>query len=461
MRKKTIVLLFLVLVGIVLIYVANFCLGKDNFVMSIGSGLFASALCMLVYEIINDNRNFNVIINDLKDIESNLKKYFYYTNQCYKCIKTLGCSPENICLVKNALSVESFKIHLLGNVLLNKIIKYKSDYSFYLSENMTKKLDEVSAAIENNLDFISGASSYHTTNINIERIREQCIDKLIESLQIFLDNRKIIFYDKPKNFIASLREKKNEKEKDELIKSMSKDTKTDEHYQDIKQKLIKGFNNGARENAFFDEKIDLSGEKKFVCSFPIKNDYLEEQEKALIKQLEIYSDDLVYKEFKNNSKLNKIEVENIDCDYVLEVAKKAKVKNKNSRDYFFVESNITDDFKKFKDNLKLSENAFLPYFVWWADNAITFKAECCKEETIFRELNDNEINVMIDRDYSLFNGLYKYAEYSDKSRNVFLTREELFKVLKHKYAFVAIVYKSKVYLNKEGIIIFSQKEYDG
>ena len=76
-----------------------------------------------------------------------------------------------------------------------------------------------------------------------------------------------------------------------------------------------------------------------------------------------------------------------------------------------------------------------------------------------RKLNSNEINSLIDRDYKIVNGLYRYADSQNDSSSVFISREEVYKLIQEKYFYASIVFKYKFYVDKNTVLkVFVNKE---
>ena len=50
------------------------------------------------------------------------------------------------------------------------------------------------------------------------------------------------------------------------------------------------------------------------------------------------------------------------------------------------------------------------------------------------------MDIIIDRDFRLVNGLYKYLEYSNSKSGIMLTRDEVFNLISNKYIFVSLAF---------------------
>lgn len=69
---------------------------------------------------------------------------------------------------------------------------------------------------------------------------------------------------------------------------------------------------------------------------------------------------------------------------------------------------------------------------------------CIKEQESFtRRLTPNEINEMIDRDYKVVDGLYKYSDSDNDISSVFISRDEIYSIILNKYIYARLVFKYK------------------
>lgn len=89
----------------------------------------------------------------------------------------------------------------------------------------------------------------------------------------------------------------------------------------------------------------------------------------------------------------------------------------------------------------------------WNDGAIRFNIECDKDKTIIRTLNPEEINYIIDNECKVADGLYKFNE-GDNNKSIFISRDEIYKIISDKYIYAFIVYKYKIDLNAKKILYF-------
>lgn len=86
------------------------------------------------------------------------------------------------------------------------------------------------------------------------------------------------------------------------------------------------------------------------------------------------------------------------------------------------------------------KNVGLPHNVFVKKDAIKVNIEFIENKSNIRYLTDQEVDIIIDRDFRLVNGLYKYLEYSNSKSGIMLTRDEVFNLISNKYIFVSLAF---------------------
>lgn len=189
---KIIIAVLVVLIGVVLIFLAFKSCYKDA-VLAIGSGIFSSAFITFIFEIINRRKENNDIFKSLQELNNQMQIYNHRITQCYNCIKSI-LPIKNIALQKSMLLTESYNIIWTGNTLLNEINRFKSNYSLCIDESLINLLNFTYTEVENNICFISSASSNSTVEFNVEMILNKKILDNIEQLQRYIQNKKSVYY---------------------------------------------------------------------------------------------------------------------------------------------------------------------------------------------------------------------------------------------------------------------------
>ena len=106
--------------------------------------------------------------------------------------------------------------------------------------------------------------------------------------------------------------------------------------------------------------------------------------------------------------------------------------------------------KKLLNNLKVLEKNLLPKNLFWKNGAIDIKIQFVPEKTNICNLSAKQIEDEISLNYPPIDGLYKYS--TCESDTIFISREQLFNILKvnlHQYTFI---YKLSIEIDCSKII---------
>ena len=194
---KIIISVLFVLIGVAFIFVA-FKSCYEDAILAIGSGIFSSAFITFIFEIINRKKESKEILKSLQELNNQIQAYNHRITQCYNCLKSVS-STNNLALQKNLLFTESYKIILIGNILLNEINKFKFNYFSCVNKRIVELLNSTYIEVEENMSFITSASSNSTSNFNIEMLLNKTIRDNIELLRSFFRNKKSIYYQTKNN----------------------------------------------------------------------------------------------------------------------------------------------------------------------------------------------------------------------------------------------------------------------
>jgi hypothetical protein len=77
-------------------------------------------------------------------------------------------------------------------------------------------------------------------------------------------------------------------------------------------------------------------------------------------------------------------------------------------------------------------------------------------DSIIRNLTDEEINVIIDRDYKKIDGMYQYTEAVNSKTSIWFTRDEMINLISKKFFYVRIVFSSRIIFDYDKIL-FAEK----
>lgn len=242
-----------------------------------------------------------------------------------------------------------------------------------------------------------------------------------------------------------LKQKEDNKVQEELPNDLEK----------YKNQLKNYFNEGMINNPIIDKTIDVGKEKKLYISLrlPVEGiDSLMEQYKNRLKDF-----------FDNHVRgcvLKNIIPSFYISGYAFTKSDASKIISFNpdfmtANEWIFREAEI-DELKIKK--IKKITNSYLPRFLFWKNGGISANFEYCDEDSQFRFLNDEEINYIIDNEFTSINGLYKYGRYGkDDINSILVSRDELFNYLKKSQCISVIVFKAKVNLDSTKIMFLKHK----
>ena len=108
--------------------------------------------------------------------------------------------------------------------------------------------------------------------------------------------------------------------------------------------------------------------------------------------------------------------------------------------------------------LKRITRDIFPLDTYFSNDAIQIKFEYCSDSKV-RPLNDKEIDDMIERDYPMINGYYRFNKYKGSlTGNFYVTRDKLIEYLSKRYVVVEIIYRYDVKIDENKIIRFEFAE---
>lgn len=227
----------------------------------------------------------------------------------------------------------------------------------------------------------------------------------------------------------------------------------------IRSTLCSSFAEACKDE-FFDKSIDLSAEKRLAYSIRIDGFKIDGLVEAYEKSLK---DSIIYSIRKSivaaSTKNSLIRIDNnykLTADSIDKIAKlKPDFASKNN--YLFYDSNN----KELLSKITISSSKFLPSNFFGKKRSCLFKIELDDENTVVRVLTDEEIQHIIDREYSMVNGLYKYSEMkNDQIRSVLVTKDELTKYLSKSIIFAQLVFKQKVVLSNGKYLVVKKGNED-
>ena len=274
------------------------------------------------------------------------------------------------------------------------------------------------------------------------------IDKIDSFLSFYGAADRCYLNEENNDLIKEIKNFKHNKLFAHLKEELDNVPKTPEKLGDVKKWLLDGFNTIIKDVPILDVDLQLDGQSILCSDILLDSCMTEEMIKNYAEQQSpLLIDRLVYNAIKNS---NGIPIEKL-----------SKIDDAGSNllnKYKFRAGNIYALHQKISDNdiqclLKIPEiDIASPYILLFKKDAIKMNMQLEKDLSVVRWLNPNEINYIIDRDYKAINGLYKFSNYHDDAASVFVTREEIFRLVKEKYLYANIVYKFRLYLDIENLL---------
>lgn len=229
----------------------------------------------------------------------------------------------------------------------------------------------------------------------------------------------------------------------------------------ISKSIQESFINSYSSFELYDDSLPLndSDKKCFSVSFyaldfnKLIKRFLEE------KNIRLSLISLINEEIKKN-----IDFMNVDdgllndeiTDFILK--KECNITSSEWQINAYIDNNSSDNAIKLKE-IKFESISGIIHGLYWKKGAIGINVKLIDENAmLIRRATDEEINIIIERDYKPFeNGLYRFADNNYKNRDFYLTREELKKKIKERLVFVLIPFQYSVKLNENYIVAFNKK----
>jgi hypothetical protein len=161
---------------------------------------------------------------------------------------------------------------------------------------------------------------------------------------------------------------------------------------------------------------------------------------------------VVFREFTNYAEKNRLakEINVYDKKVLLEI-----INFKPNYKYAFIheydESNETQELINQIREIPSVKTLHFPRDIFFKENAVKIKFQYCEEDSVVRKLTEDEVNIIVDRDYKQINGLYKYVEGANGNSSVSLTREQIQEVVKNKFFIARTVFKYRINFDKKKI----------
>jgi hypothetical protein len=266
---------------------------------------------------------------------------------------------------------------------------------------------------------------------------------------------KVESYMESSELVSSLKNFKNEQLKKQLINEIQEHQVTPDVLEKHKRVLAEGFKKAINEFSALDTSIDLTNEKQKYFGILFDTRWSEALVKSYAEKMPESLSRLIYDDFSENKPVKQIknEIKEYDVDTLKQI-----VSFKPTARYAYIyDFNASDEKHKLIEEINkipLGEKLWLPHDLFIRNKAIVVNFEYLENESFVRKLTLDEINIIVDRDYKLVNGLYKYIEGANGDKSILLSREELLKIVSDKFFYACIVYKYKSIFKTEDILYF-------
>lgn len=242
-----------------------------------------------------------------------------------------------------------------------------------------------------------------------------------------------------------------ERNKKEIVNQLNKNVVSDEQLLSYKNVLINQLNDAAKKNIFFNNNLEIDSKKLFNYSILFDSYLAESLIKEMNNQFERLIDKIVYDNLVNNKKIKK-QINDKNKNTIIKTILDKKYDYRNGREYIFHDLGISNEKLNEIRKIKEYNGTWVPNCSFWKKGAIQLNLVCYEKETQVRRLSRDEINKIIDRDYSQVDGLYKYSDSTSDNRSIFISREELYEFIYKKYFYAVIVFSFRFFVDFNNMI---------
>lgn len=221
-----------------------------------------------------------------------------------------------------------------------------------------------------------------------------------------------------------------------------------------KKEISNSFIEFKKATPFFDENISINNEqsKCFVWTlkkFPNENEFLSFL-KLLQRSLKVFFRDQLKMRSHNLSVENNVLTE----EQIEKILSFKPDKRSELIGIIRNNSNLDSIYKiKYTENIPI-----LPSNFFYKNDAIKFNIEYDEEHSTIRKLTNDEIDQIIDNEYELINGSYRYYDFFGVQKgSILLTRSELKNLLQDEMRCLIIVFKIKIIVKQEECLWLNMK----
>lgn len=254
---------------------------------------------------------------------------------------------------------------------------------------------------------------------------------------------------------VALKDFKNKIIKESIVRDINENMITIQKLKEHKETLTKGFISAINNISILDRKIDLSEVNKRYFALRFDSRWSDGLITSVANKFPESIGRIIYDDFTNNQNIN--DKKNKITQYSTEDLHKIIDFNPSVKHAYIYESRVDSEKERLINQINKipnGEKLWVPHDLFLRNNPIRINIEYIDEDSFVRFFNHDEINCIIDRDYKLVNGLYKYVEGADGEKSILLERDELFKIVANKFFYASIVFKCKIEYDFEDILYF-------
>ena len=216
-----------------------------------------------------------------------------------------------------------------------------------------------------------------------------------------------------------------------------------------KIRMGQGFDSAMAMYPLRDQTLDLSKSESLYCSFTIDNALIEQTVKMLVSNFNYVFGNILSEKLDG---LETIVLSNEGLKYSNQTIEGVINFKPDFMSFSPILYDCSEAQKKALSSMSKLELAHFPRDIFWKKGAIAINASYDDKQSVIRSFTDGEVNELIDRDYTMINGLYKYLEDRNSGKSVLVTRDQLFYFLKMKYSVMILYFQCSVSINPKDIL---------
>lgn len=374
---------------------------------------------------------YSTLLEELLFIyDSNQDSYFWYNR------------PSGV--VYSSSYEKMFSKKILMNWWISMLLTNDMYHSYFWNNDTKPSIPDLSESDKNILATTLNEKWFIDDELNLEA--------KLPYLELFDLKCTIDNYVNNTDIVNVLRDFKNEHLLKNIRNELFQHQKTDDAYIGYKKVLRDAFISASSSILFISEEIDLKDENKTMFSLLCDTRWSDDLIKKYAEQIPASLSQIVYQDFINYADFNKVTkvISAYDKKILLDI-----INFKPNYKYAFIhEYDQSDEIQELINQIReipSIKTLHFPRDVFFKENAVKINFQYCEEDSIVRKLSEDEVNIIVDRDYKQINGLYKYIEGANGNSSVLLTREQIQEVVKNKFFIARTVFKYKIVFNKKKI----------